>query len=158
ESLWQDLASEDAPRAYRALWTLVAGADDCVPLLEAQKRVFLVDPEHVQKLLRDLNDNKFAVRERAHGELARMGKWIEGVLDVAQQNPPSEEVRRRVLKLLERLRVPGAITLAQERLRARRLMQVLEQSATGPTRELLDKLSRQAAEEDLRAEAQACLA
>ena len=130
EGLWQDLASEDVPRAHRALWTLVAGAAEVLPLLETQKRVFLVDPEHIQKLLRDLNDNKFATRERAHGELAKYGRWIEGVLDVARKNPPSEEVRRRVEKLLARLQVPGSLSLQQERLRARRLMEVLEQCAT----------------------------
>jgi WD40 repeat protein len=158
EGLWQDLASTDVPRAFRALWTLVAGADEVVPLLESQKRVFLVDPEHVQQLLRDLNHNKFAVRERAYGELAKYGRWIEGVLDVARRDPPSEEVRRRVEKLLARFQVPGALTLAQERLRARRLMMMLEQSATPAARELLEKLSHQAAEADLRAEASASLA
>jgi len=158
EGLWQELAAEDVPRAYRALWSLVAGAGDAVPLLETQKRVFLVDPEHIHKLLRDLNDNKFAVRERAHGELAKYGRWIEGVLDVARKNPPSEEVRRRVEKLLARLQVPGSLSLIQERLRARRLMEVLEQSDVPAARELLQKLASQAAEADLRAEAQASLA
>ena len=42
-------------------------------------------------------------------------------------------------------------------LRARRLMLVLEQSATPAARDLLRKLSGQAAEPDLRAEAQASL-
>jgi len=158
EGLWQELAKEDVSRAYQAFWALVAGAADAVPLLEGQKRVFLVDPDHIQKLLRDLNDNKFAVRERAHGELAKYGRWIEGVLDVARKNPPSEEVRRRVEKLLNQLQVKGSISLAQERLRARRLMGVLEQSGSPVARELLQKLARQAAEADLRGEAQASLA
>jgi WD40 repeat protein len=157
DGLWLELASEEAPRAHKALWTLVAGAADCVPLLETKDRVFLVDPEHIQGLLRDLNDNKFAVRERAHGKLAGYGRWIEGVLDDARKKPPSEEVRRRVEKLLAKLQVPGSISLAQERLRARRLMAALEQSDTPAARELLRKLARQAAEADLRAEAQASL-
>jgi len=158
DGLWQELAAEDVSRAYRAFWALVAGAEDAVPLLETKKLVFLVDPEHIQQLLRDLNNNKFAVRERAHGELQKYGRWIEGVLDVARQKPPSEEVRRRVEKLLAKLQQTGSISLAQERLRARRLMAILEQSATPAARDLLHKLARQAAEADLRAEAQASLA
>jgi WD40 repeat protein len=158
EGLWQDLASTEVPKAYRALWTLVAGAQDALPLLEKQKRVFLVDPEHIQKLLRDLNDNRFSVRERAHGELAKYGRWIEGVLDTARKKPASEEVRRRVEKLLSMFQRENSLSLAQERLRARRLMMILEQSATPAARDLLEKLSRQAAEADLRADAQASLA
>jgi WD40 repeat protein len=158
ETLWQDLGATDVPRAYRALWTFVAGAQDAVPLLEKQKRVFLVDPERIQQLVRDLNDNRFSVRERAHGELAKYGRWIEGVLETVRSKPSSEEVRRRVEKLLSLLQRDGSLSLAQERLRARRLLMILEQSATPAARELLEKLSRQAAEADLRADAKASLA
>jgi hypothetical protein len=157
EGLWQELAASDVPRAYRALWTLIAGARDAVPLLVKQKRIALVDPEHIQQLLRDLNNDRYSVRERAYGELTKYGRWVEGVLDTALQKPASEEVRRRVEKLLSMIRQDKSLTLAQERLRAHRLMMILEQSATPAARDLLERLSRMAAEADLRADAKASL-
>jgi WD40 repeat protein len=158
EGLWLTLASNEPPRAYRALWTLIAGARDAVPLLEKQKRVALVDPQHIEQLLRDLNNDRYSARERAYGELAKYGRWVEGVLDTALKKPASEEVRRRVEKLLSMIRQDSSLTLAQERLRAHRLMMVLEQCGTPAARELLEKLSRMAAEADLRADAKASLA
>lgn len=158
EGLWQDLAANDTPRAYHALWILVAGAADAVPLVVKQKRIALVDPEHIQQLLRDLNNDRYSVRERAYGELSKYGRWVEGVLDTALRKPASEEVRRRVEKLLSMIRQDKSLTLAQERLRAHRLMMVLEQCATPAARDLLEKLSRMAAEADLRADARASLA
>ena len=38
EALWNDLAAADAERAYRAIWTLAASAEQAVPLLEARLR------------------------------------------------------------------------------------------------------------------------
>ena len=52
--------------------------------------------------------------------------------------------------LARRLRGKGAITLDQERLRARRVIAVLEQAGTPDAQELLASLSRGAAEPDLR--------
>ncbi len=148
DNLWNDLASNDNPKGNRALWTLVGAAQQSAPYLT--RKVFLTDPAKIARYITDLNDNKFAVREKASSALASYGRWIEGVLTEAVKNPPSDEVRRRLEKLLMKLRGKEAVTLEQERLRARRVLEVLEQANTPAARALLRQLASGAAEPDLR--------
>ena len=96
-------------------------------------------------------------REKAFSTLASYERWIEGILKETVKNPPSEEVRQRVVLLLQRLTAKDAITLDQERLRARRVIEVLEQTNTDPARELLRALGGNAAEVELRDMASAAL-
>ncbi len=148
DALWNDLASDDNPKGNRALWRMACGGKGVAPYLG--KKVFLADPKRIEQYIKDLNDNKFAVRERATAALSSYGRWIEGVLREASKDPPSDEVRRRLERLLKALEGKGAVTLDQERLRARRVMEILEQAPTPPARELLASMSREAAEVDLR--------
>jgi WD40 repeat protein len=155
DGLWNDLASEDNPRGNRALWRTVCGARQSVPYFS--RKVFLADPNKILQFIKDLNDNKFAVRQRASEALGSYGRWIEGVLRDAAKSPPSDEVRRRLQVLLKALEGKGAITLDQERLRARRIIESLEQTGTPPARELLASIAREGAEADLRDTAAAAL-
>jgi hypothetical protein len=156
DGFWNDLAADDNPRGNRALWALAAGGKVSVPSLA--KKVFLTDPKKIAQYIVDLNDNKFSVRERASAALGSYGRWIEGVLTEAAKNPPSDEVRRRVDRLLAALKGKDAVSLDQERLRARRVIEVLEQADTPAARELLANMAREAAEEDLRETAAGALA
>jgi hypothetical protein len=155
QTFWTDLSAEDIPRGNRALWNLVAGAKDSVPSLD--KSVFLLDPDHLNKLLKDLDDKVYRVRENASVELGKYGRWIEGTLRLELKKTLTEEVRRRVDKLLQKLAVPGSQTLEQERLRYRRTMLALEQIGTKEARAILQKMSRGGPEAPLREEAQASL-
>jgi len=152
---WRELASEEAPQANVVLWNLAAAAKESVPFLG--KQVFLVDPARIQQLLKDLNHNKYPVRENASSELGKYGRWIEGVLREALKRPESEEVRRRIERLLSQLQVPGSLSLDQERLRLRRVMLILEQVGGAVARKSLEDLVRGAPEEAFRLEAQASL-
>src|SRR5207249_4335204 len=122
------------------------------------KKVFLTDPKKIKQYLIDLDSDNFKVREKAYSALASYERWIEGVLKDTLLNPPSEEVRQRVELLLKRLKGQDAITLDQERLRARRVIEILEQTNTAASRDLLSGLAAGAAEETLRDMAQAALA
>jgi WD40 repeat protein len=155
KSGWKDLASEEAPPANLVLWNFVAAGKESVPFLG--KQVFLVDPARIQQLLKDLNNNKYPVRENASSELGKYGRWIEGVLREALKRPESEEVRRRIERLLSQLQVPGSLSLDQERLRLRRTMLILEQVGGPESRKTLENLVRGAPEEAFRQEAQASL-
>jgi hypothetical protein len=155
QTAWKSLASDDAPSANRVLWSLAAGAKESVPFLG--KQVFLVDPARIQQLLKDLNANKYPVREHASMELGKYGRWIEGVLKEALKRPESEEVRRRIERLLSQLNVPGSLSLDQERLRLRRTMLILEQVGGADSRKVLQDLVRGAPEEAFREEARASL-
>src|SRR5262249_55857275 len=148
DRLWTDLASENNKKGNQALWTVVP-AKDHVPYFD--KKVFRVDPKKIQQYILDLNSDKFKDRENATTMLASYGRWIEGVLKTTRDNPPSEEVRQRVEKLLQRLEIgKDATTLEMERLRVRRIIEALEQTASPESRELLRLLAEGAAEEDLR--------
>ncbi|MFO0863132.1 MAG: WD40 repeat domain-containing protein [Gemmataceae bacterium] len=147
---WQDLALVDANRGMRAAWSLVA-AENSASFLS--KQLYLVDPQKIKKLLADLNDSKFNVREKATTELERYGRWVEAGLREVADNPPGPEGKRRAERLLQKLNVPGAITLHQERLRQRRVLLVLEQIGNEVAVKSLSDLSTGAPEEDLRREA-----
>src|SRR4029077_603676 len=100
--LWADLGSEDAARADRALWTLVAVPQRSVPLLKQQ--LAPADPklaEKLSKLIADLDSEEFAVRDKADTDLAKLGVLAEPALKKALNGKPSLEVRRRIESLLE---------------------------------------------------------
>jgi hypothetical protein len=89
--------------------------------------------------------------------LRKYGKWIQGRLEHELENPESLESRRHLQDLLDRLKADGSLSLVQERLRARRTLEVLEQTGTPEARKVLQRLAEGAPEEDLRKEAQATL-
>src|SRR5262249_40565573 len=75
------LAGEDAPRAHRAVWTLAAAARQSVPFLKRRCRPALPgDPERLARLIADLGIDRFAVREKAAGELERLGESAQPAL------------------------------------------------------------------------------
>ena len=70
DALWNDLASDNNPGGNRALWRMVSGGKDSAPYLS--KKVFLADPNKILQFIRDLNDNKFAVREPRLGSAEQL--------------------------------------------------------------------------------------
>lgn len=147
DGIWKELAMDNNPVGNKAMWQLAAVKDHAKYL---GNKVFLADPNKIKQYIRDLDSDNFRDREKATKALASYERWIEGVLKSTLENPPSEEVRQRVEKLLLRLISKDAITLQQERLRLRRAIEAIEQANTPAGRELLQKLAEGAAEEDLR--------
>jgi hypothetical protein len=156
DRLWQELAAAEPAKAHAGLWTLVAGAADAAPMLKG--RVLTGDPKRLDKLIADLDSDRFADREAAVKELKTYGRWIEGALEKALTTTTSSEAKARLNHLLGEMKRQESITLEQERLRIRRLIQVLEQSGTAPAREGLNDLAVGAAEADLREDARSALA
>jgi WD40 repeat protein len=153
QSLWRDLGSEDAPRAYEAVEMLSRAPARTVPFLRQQ--VPVVSAEKLNRLLKELDDDKFDVRVQAMKELAQMGKFAEASLRKMLAGKPSLEARRRAEELLDLLADPAAMT---EYLRALRAVEVLEMIGTEPARKLLQGLAEGAAEAPLTREAKAALA
>jgi WD40 repeat protein len=149
DGLWKDMASDTNAKGNAALWAM-ATAKGAATWLDKSKKIFVEDPSKIKKYVDDLNSDKFKDREAANVALANYGRWVEGVLRKVLENPPSEEVRQRVERLLARLEGKEAISLQQERLRVRRAIEMLEQSGVEESRELLQKLAAGAAEDDLR--------
>jgi hypothetical protein len=137
-SVWDDLASPDAARAYRAMTTLASSPRPLAPWLRERLRAARpVDARHLARLLADLDADPFDRREKAARELRRLGKEAEGALRKALEGKPSLELRRRIERLLsEMTNVPQG-----EPLRALRAVEVLEHRATPGARQLLGELA-----------------
>jgi RNA polymerase sigma factor (sigma-70 family) len=149
DELWADLAADDTGRAGRAVWALAADPALAVPLLAGQLRpVARLEPEAIAKLIRDLDDDAFAVRVKARGELARLGALAEPALRQTLEKAPSAEVERAVAELLD-------VAEAQRKnpsgdaLRGVRAVEALEQIGSREARQVLKALAAGAPEAGL---------
>ena len=152
---WDDLAADDAPRAYRAVVCLAHHPQQSVPFLKARLRPASgPGAREVARLVAALGAENFADRERAEQELEALGEAVRPALERAAAGAPEPEVRRRLEALLERLerRVPPP-----GELREVRAVEALERMATPEARELLRALSEGAKETRVTQEAKASL-
>jgi WD40 repeat protein len=152
---WTDLAGKDAPRAFRARWALVAAPETAVPLL--QKRLQPVQPadsKRLRRLIANLDDKRFPVRQEAQRELEEIGELAAPALKQALAKKPSLELRQRIDRLLSKL---GGPVTRPEMVRGVRAVAVLEDVATPQARKLLQTLSQGAPEARLTQEAKAAL-
>jgi HEAT repeat protein len=141
ETLWADLGSADAARGYRAVRALVAAPDKTLPLLRRQLGPATApDPKQLARLIADLDDDQFEVREKATRALEELGSLARPALRQALETKPSAEVRRRLDALLESLQ-QFRLTPPEE-WRGGRAIDVLERIGTTEARELLDRLVR----------------
>jgi WD40 repeat protein len=155
EDAWTTLLTEDTPRGHETMWKCIASAKQAVPFLTKQKKIYLLDPERVKKLFRDLNSAHYPTRTAAQTELESYGRWMEGRYDAAIADPPSLEYKRRIEMLKERVDATKAPSLAQERLRIRRIMLICEQSGGPDALATLKQLADRGPEEEIREEAAA---
>jgi WD40 repeat protein len=155
EELWADLASADAPRAYRAVWSLAAAPGRSVPFLGTRLRaVPAVDGAKVARLLKELDHGRYAVRLQAARELEALGDLAEPALRAALEGKPSLERKRRVEPLLAKLEAP---VTSPDPLRALRALEALERAGTAEARAVLARLAGGAPEARLTREARAAL-
>ncbi len=98
-----------AKHIWTRVLTYVTFPDLCPPewtrdLLEDCRRLTRpLPPAQVAQLRRDLDDDQFAVRERASAALADLGEQAEAPLRQALQTPPSAEAKRRILAALDQI-------------------------------------------------------
>jgi WD40 repeat protein len=152
--LWKDLGGEDAARAYRAIWSLVADPHQAVPLLQERLQGGAKeDLERFARLLQGLNDKAFAVREAAQKELEQWEELPAALLHKATGDAPAE-VQRRLKRVLERRKPPDPMTVRVHTLRA---LEALEHIGTAEASRALEGLSAGAPEAWLMAEARAAL-
>lgn len=158
DQLWKDLADPDPCRANPAVWTLVAASRQSVPLLKEHLRpvVFGEDQKRIARLIKELDDNDFNVREHASDELENMGQAAVRMLRLALKNPSSAEVRHRIEHTLSHLQKGGSPPSPEE-LRTARAMRVLEQIGTVEARHVLETLAVGAAESELTLAAKAAV-
>jgi WD40 repeat protein len=104
DALWGGLASDDAPGAARSLGKLVARPAEAVPYLRLRLTVLTdADLKRIEKLVADLDDPAFKVRDAAARELERNGEAAVPVLKRALEGNKSAEVRQTAERLLKKI-------------------------------------------------------
>jgi RNA polymerase sigma factor (sigma-70 family) len=155
KAAWEGVTAEDAAKAHQCVWTLVADPRQSLPLLRASlKSPPAVDAKRLEQLIKDLDDDNFAKRERAAEELEKAGEQAARALQKALEGNPSAEVRLRVKRLLDGL--DGGP--ARERvMRQRRGIEVLEHLGGREARKILQALAEGEGDAPLTREAKAAL-
>jgi hypothetical protein len=152
---WNDLASDDAKAAYRAVRLLAATPAQSVPLFREQLRATPpASKKQIERWIAGLDGDTFAEREEATRGLARQGARIDGELRRLLAGTPSPEARRRAKALLATIEGPVG---DPERLRQVRAVEVLEWAGKGEGRDLLKALAEGHAEASLTQDAAAAL-
>jgi WD40 repeat protein len=156
-ALWTDLGGDDAPRARRALGWLVRAPRQSVPLVaEKVKPAPQVAPARVARLVADLDDDRFRVRERAEAELRTLGEAALPALRMAREGRPPVELRRRIERVLEAAEKEKWFPSA-ERLRELRALEILERADGPEARRVLQKIAEGTPDARLTQEAKASL-
>src|SRR5262249_5440730 len=139
EAFWQALADKDAARANRALASLTAAPAQAVPLIKECVRAAgkALSAERMARLIAELDDDSFKVRERAARELAEAGPDAADALRADLTKAPSLEKRRRLEELLARL----SKGVELKRLRCLRALEVLERIGTAEAKDALRGLA-----------------
>lgn len=155
EALWKDLGDVNAEVAGEAMAKLMEQPDAAVALLRKH-----VQPapqsqeEEIQKLIAQLDDARYAVREKARVELEKLETATEGYLHKALTTMPNLEKEKRLQHLILRLQGP---VRQSEVVRALRALEILDHINTPAALEVLTELSRGASGARLTRQAQEIL-
>jgi WD40 repeat protein len=141
ESLWADLASEDAAKAYYAGGRFLSDPDRASAFLGKQLRPTADETERIRSLIAVLNDDEFSKREAASKGLRQLGLLAESELRRTLDDKLPAETRRAVKDLLDRLET---MPTAEER-RQTRAVWVLEQIGSAEAHKTLERLAGGAA-------------
>src|SRR5262249_42946409 len=128
-ALWSAL-DDDAPAARRALARLSTLPAEAVRLLSNELKPAPgkpPSPKEVERLIADLDDESFEVRENASRALAQAGQVLRPTLVEALKAKPRPETRRRLQELLDALK-PSLPP--REHLRPTRALELLERLGT----------------------------
>jgi WD40 repeat protein len=136
---WSCPGEVDAQQAYLSMYRLACSPAQMVPFLRDKLRTFAPPTAaRLRKLIADLDDDTFAVRDKATKELGRLGASVEDALLRALADSPSLEARHRIQRLLRKL----AGQPARMRLQVLRGISVLERIRTAKARQALHDLAK----------------
>jgi hypothetical protein len=136
---WDALAGNDAGEGYRAIFTLTAHPVEAAKLLrESLRPATKEEMVRVSKWIADLNDDRFAVRDRAKKALLSMGEDALPGLKVALKRPRSTEAEQSLRDLIASA---GSEILTGEILRQVRAINALEWMNTPESRQQLLELA-----------------
>jgi RNA polymerase sigma factor (sigma-70 family) len=138
EAAWSALAGPDAAKAFDAIVALAASHQEAQFLSERLKPAAAADAERVDRLVADLDSNKFALRQKATDELKDLGRQAVPALKKALAAQPTLETRRRIEALLD---LVSDSNLSADNLRLVRAVEALERMASPEARMALQRLA-----------------
>jgi len=154
QELWTQLGEDDGPRAYQAVWDMI-DSPQAVRFLEKRLRsIPAADENRILRLIGELDDGRFSIRQQAAQELEKLGELASPALRRTLEKKPTAEVRRRAEVLLD---LAEAQHLSSEGLRTLRAVEVLERVADPEARKVLQSLAAGAPGATVTQEAQAAL-
>jgi hypothetical protein len=138
---WDELASPEPRAGCRALVQFASAPELALPYFQPRLAATpRFEPDRVARLMAQLDDDDFTVRERATEELGRYSEAVRAPLREAQrQGKLSAEAAIRVRRLLDRL---DGTEPSPDRLRETRAVQALEWMATPAARAQLAELGK----------------
>jgi RNA polymerase sigma factor (sigma-70 family) len=159
DTVWADLASDEAGKAYSAARLLRADPVKAMPFLESHlnPKIDKPSPEKLNQLIADLDSEQFKKREAATKELEKIGPLAEQALRAALANKPALEMKNRLERLLKLLE-PGPQPLTAAQQREVRAVRILESIDLAAARKTLETLAKESPTWWIRNEAQAALA
>ena len=114
DGLWQALGGEDSARVYRASLRLIGAPRQVVPVLRERVRpVSAPDPAKLARMLADLDNKQFSVRQKAADELEKLGELAIHPVKEALATKPSLERQQRLERVRDRLVAVTTLTPEQ---------------------------------------------
>lgn len=153
ETLWLQLADQNAARAFDAICALAQQGDAAVTFLQGKLDLKL--PDNAAELIDQLDHENFQMREKASHQLREAPASIVGMLEKALEKSDSTEQQVRLKQLLAHHQV---FPLSGLRLRELRAVEALEVIDTPAARTLLQDLAQAKFACPLTREAQAACA
>ncbi|HLW68660.1 MAG TPA: WD40 repeat domain-containing protein [Gemmataceae bacterium] len=141
QTCWADLLSPDAAKAFVSMDMLAGAPAETITMLKEQltKPPVPLNVKQIEQWIGELDHPRYAVRQRATGELARLGDDGQPFFQNALKNHPAPEARRRLYELMERT---GERYLTAEKLRVIRAIELLDRLDSPTTREVLQHLAQ----------------
>jgi WD40 repeat protein len=153
EAAWTTLAHPKASAAYDALITWASDPDRAIDLLRKRLRPApLLDRATLNRIVDNLDSDRFITREKAMLELDTLGRVAVAPLRARLKEVSSLEANRRVAGFFERF---DTGTVLPSELREVRSLEFLEQMATPAARAMISELGKGEPIADLTIRAQA---
>jgi hypothetical protein len=146
---WSGLGSNDATRAGAAIWWLTTHPNEALTLFKQRlQAVKAPDKQKIDRWLKELDDDRFAVRERADRGLLNTGEDAKPFIEAALTQNPSVEAKRRLERLLKSL----TTGVPSRKLQPLRAIALLEKIDSPDAKALLQALAKQTTDEDVKQE------
>ncbi|HEV3120052.1 MAG TPA: sigma-70 family RNA polymerase sigma factor [Gemmataceae bacterium] len=141
DKLWTDLASADAAKAQRTVWSLATHSALALRIFKERLHAAPAsDAKRIENLIADLDDKQYAKREAAARELLKLRSAADRALRAVLQQTSSAEIRQRITAILAA--PPPWLPQDPEALRRLRAVGVLNHIHQPEAESLLEMLAR----------------